>query len=132
MTQPIRLFSILFLSALFVGAGHRVVEAADDDKAPALPGTYWQLLSLTKKGEKIKDAQNPADVEFLKGGKWGILHYGGRREAGSYVVKADRLTMKTEDGEVYMDAKMAWAEGKILQLESSDGYLMRLRLAKTK
>lgn len=105
---------------------------AAEEKAPALPGTYWQLLSLTAKDEKITDAKNPADVEFLKNGKWGILHYGGRREAGTYEVKGERLTMKTEDGEIYQDAKMGWkAADKILELDSGK-YLMRLRLTKPK
>lgn len=103
------------------------LEAADA-KLPALPGTNWHLLSLTTKKEKIVDAQNPADVEFLKSGEWGILHYGGRREAGKYTVKGDRLVMKTEDGEVYQDAKMTWkSESQILELDSGD-YLMRLKL----
>jgi len=101
---------------------------AFDAKAPPLPGTYWQLLSLTTKSEKIVDAQNPADVEFLKDGTWGVLHYGGRREAGTYTVKGNQLLMKTEDGEVYLNAKMTWkAETRILELQDGD-YLMRLRL----
>ncbi len=105
---------------------------AADEKLPALPGTYWQLLSLTEKGEKITDAKNPADVEFLKDSKWGILHYGGRREAGTYLVKGDRLTMKNETGEEYIDAKMTWkADTKILELDSGK-YLMRLRMVKPK
>ena len=102
------------------------------DKPPDLAGTYWQLLSLTSPGEKVTDAQNPADVEFLKNGKWGILHYGGRREAGTYQVKGDRVTMKSEDGSVYQDAKMTWkASTGILELDSGK-YLMRLRRVKPK
>ena len=106
------------------------VDAAD--MPPALPGTYWQLLSLTEKGEKITDAKNPADVEFLKNGKWGILHYGGRREAGTYKVTGSRLIMKTEDGSTYQNAKMTWkAKEGILELNSGK-YLMRLRKIKPK
>jgi hypothetical protein len=102
------------------------------EKAPSLGGTYWRLLSLTEKGEKITDADNPADVEFLKDGKWGILHYGGRREAGTYEVKNDRLIMKTEDGEIYQNAKMTWKPAdKLLELDSGK-YLMRLRAHKPK
>jgi hypothetical protein len=109
-----------------------VARLAAADKPPPLPGTYWQLLSLTEKGEKITDAQNPADVEFLKDGKWGILHYGGRREAGTYEVKGDRLVMKNETGDLYIDAKMTWKpDGKVLELDSGK-YLMRLRLTKPK
>jgi hypothetical protein len=102
------------------------------DAPPTLSGTYWQLLSLTGKGEKITDAKNPADVEFLKDGKWGILHYGGRREAGTYKVEGKRLIMKSEDGELYQDATMTWrADSGILELQSRE-YLMRLRRVKPK
>jgi hypothetical protein len=105
-------------------------QSAAAQAVPALPGTHWELLSLTGKGEKITDAQNPADVEFLKDGKWGILHYGGRREAGTYLVKGDRLVMKTDDGDIYADSKMTYKpESKILELDSGD-YLMRLRYSK--
>jgi len=103
---------------------------AQEGKAPALPGTYWQLISLTKKGDAIKDAQNPADVEFLEDGNWGVLHYGGRREAGKYVVKGDQLTMKFEEGEIYMEGTMVMAKDKVLEIRSSDGWLMRLRFFK--
>lgn len=118
--------------AAAVCLAHIVSTAGAADKLPTLPGTYWQLLSLTEKSEKITDATNPADVEFLKDGKWGILHYGGRREAGTYEVKAERLIMKTEDGEVYQNAKMTWKPAeKILELDSGK-YLMRLRATKPK
>jgi hypothetical protein len=61
---------------------------------------------LTDKGQPNKDAQSPADVEFLNDGTWGILHYGGRREAGKYRVQGERLIMLTDDGETYNDARM--------------------------
>lgn len=117
----------MFLVAWFFAAD---LTFSQEGKAPSLPGTYWQLISLTKKGEAIKDAQNPADVEFLADGKWGVLHYGGRREAGTYVVKGDHLTMKTEDGEEYMAGSMVLTKDKILEIRSSDGWLMRLRFFK--
>ena len=73
-----------------------------------------------------------ADVEFLKDGTWGILHYAGRREAGRYQVQGNRLIMKTDDGAVYQDAKMTWkAAAGILELDSG-AYLMRLRQLKAK
>src|SRR5207253_1567143 len=101
--------------------------AAAGQKPPALPGTHWHLLSLTGKGEKITDAQNPADVEFLKDGKWGILHYGGSREAGTFQVTANRLVMKNETGELYFDGKMTWKpDTKTLEVNSGQD-LMRLR-----
>lgn len=104
---------------------------ATSAELPSLPGTYWQLLSLTKADEPIKDAQNPADVEFLKDGSWGVLHYGGRREAGTYTVTGDRLVMKYEDGSEYNDAKMTYRPAdQTLELRSNDGYLMRLRRLK--
>ncbi len=102
------------------------------DAPPALPGTNWQLLSLTSRGEPIKDAQNPADVEFLKSGEWGVLHYGGFRQAGKYSVNGIELTMKTEDGDVYMQGKMNYQPADEV-LEIDDGtYLMRLRRYKPK
>lgn len=126
----IRPTTIFIIAGIFLSLDPRSALAAE--QPPALPGTYWGLLSLTSKGEKITDAQNPADVEFTKDSKWGILHYGGRREAGTYQVKGDRLIMKTEDGEAYIDAKMSWTPGRgILELDSGQ-YLMRLRLTKPK
>ena len=104
-----------------------------DNKAPALAGTHWALLSLTGKGEKITDAQTPADVEFNKDGKWSILHYGGMLQGGTYKVKDGRLIMKSEDGTDYMEGKMNWkSEDKILELRDSSDFLMRLRLSKQK
>lgn len=127
MNPVIRLTPVLIASVFCVHSA-----TAADEKPPTLPGSYWQLLSLTEKGEKVKNADNPADVEFLKNGKWGILHYGGRREAGTYEVKKDRLIMKTEDGELYQDARMTWKPAeKILELDSGK-YLMRLRVTKPK
>jgi hypothetical protein len=129
MKKLVRLAPALLTAVSCFGAACQRSNAADP---PALPGTYWQLLSLTEKGEKITDAQNPADVEFLKDGKWGVLHYGGTREAGTYKVEGDRLVMKSEDGTVYQDAKMTWkADPKILELNSGK-YLMRLRMTKPK
>ena len=56
----------------------------------------------------------------------------GCREAGTYEVKGDRLIMKTEDGEVYQNAKMTWKPAeKTLELDSGK-YLMRLRANKPK
>ena len=69
--------------------------------ATSLAGTYWQLLSMTKKGETPKDSSAPPDVEFCRNGEWGILHYGGRREAGTYQMAGNRVVMKYEDGELY-------------------------------
>ena len=121
-----RLATFWIVVALFSAA------TACSAETPSLPGTHWELLSLTSKTEKITGAQNPADVEFLKDGKWGILHYGGRREAGTYQVKDGRLVMKTDDGAVYQDAKMTWKDAdRILELDSGD-YLMRLRPSKQK
>src|SRR5262249_35048861 len=100
------------------------------DRPPALAGTHWQLLSLTEKGEKIKDAETPAQVEFTKEGKWGIAHYAGEKEGGTWKVKGDRLIMTSDDGTTYQDARMAWKESSgILELDSGK-YLMRLRRLK--
>ena len=116
--------ALLFVTVMWVVRPCVLLAA---DKPPEISGTNWQLLSLTSKGEKITDASNPADVEFLKDGKWGVLHYGGRREAGTYEVKGDHLSMKTEDKELYMDGKMTWkADQQILELDDGT-YLMRLR-----
>src|SRR5438876_287883 len=122
MMALIRPAAVSVTAALILSLAHG--RASAQDKPPELAGTYWQLLSLTEKKEKITDAKNPADVEFLKDGKWGILHYGGRREAGTYQVKGDRVVMKTEDGAVYQDAKMTWKSAtNILELDSGE-YLM--------
>ena len=102
------------------------------DAPPALPGTDWQLLSLTSGGEPIKDAENPADVQFLKSGEWSVLHYGGFLQGGKYSVAGDKLTMNSEDGSVYMDGKMNYKAAEQV-LEINDGtYLMRLRRQKAK
>ncbi|MCE9604655.1 MAG: hypothetical protein K8U03_07095 [Planctomycetia bacterium] len=71
-------------------------------------------------------------MEFLTNGTWGILHYGGRREAGKYTVEGKRLIMVNDDGETYNNAEMRWkATEGILELDSGED-LMRLRLVKPK
>jgi hypothetical protein len=71
--------------------------------APAgLAGTYWNVMSMTTKGEQEKKSDAPGpDVEFCKDGKWGMLHYGGAREAGTYQEQGGRLIMKMEDGSLF-------------------------------
>jgi len=102
------------------------------DAPPALPGTDWQLLSLTSRGEPITDAMNPADVQFLKSGEWSILHYGGMLQGGKYNVAGEKLTMKSEDGSVYMEGKMTYtATDQVLGIDDGT-YLMRLRRQKPK
>lgn len=94
--------------------------------APAdLPGTYWSLLSMTEKNEPIKDDNAPPDVELCKTGKWGMLHYGGAREAGTYRLAGGRIVLKMEDGSAFGDFRvtrkgnmMEWDDGK---------YLLRLK-----
>ncbi|MFO0822449.1 MAG: pentapeptide repeat-containing protein [Gemmataceae bacterium] len=104
----------------------------DGEKQLELAGTYWQLLSLTAKGEKPTDATNPAEVEFTKGGKWGILHYGGARIAGTYKIKDGRLVMIDDDKAPFMDAKMTWKPATNM-LELDDGKnLMRLKRVELK
>jgi hypothetical protein len=83
-------------------------------------------------GEPIRDAENPADVQFLKSGEWSVLHYGGFLQCGKYSVAGDKLTMNSEDGSVYMDGKMNYKAAEQI-LEINDGtYLMRLRRMKAK
>lgn len=91
-----------------------------------LPGTYWSLMSLTKKGEREQLSQNPADVQFCKDGTWSILHYGGMHEGGRYQAEGSRLVMKTEDGAIYGDFQLSSRTGEDMLLDSGD-YVMRLR-----
>jgi hypothetical protein len=58
-------------------------------------------MSMTTKGETEKESGSPPDVEFCRNGNWGMLHYGGAREAGKYQVQGSRLIMKMEDGSLY-------------------------------
>jgi hypothetical protein len=91
-----------------------------------LPGTYWSLMSLTKKGEKEQLSQNPPDVQFCKDGTWSILHYGGRHEGGRYQVQGSRLVMRTTDGALYGDFQLSSRTGQDMLLDSGN-YVMRLR-----
>lgn len=91
----------------------------------SLPGTYWQLLSMTKKGQAVKELSARPDVEFCRSGEWGILHYGGRREAGSYKVTGNRLVMRYEGGELYGNYRIA-RQGNIMELDDGE-YVLRLR-----
>ena len=120
---------VAFVIALAAGL---ILPVAAADKPPELAGTHWQLLSLTEKGEKITDAQTPAQVEFTRQGKWGIAHYTGIKEGGTWKVQGDRLIMTSDDGTTYQDGKMAWkASTGILEIDSGK-YLMRLRRLKEK
>lgn len=77
------------------------------ETAPApenLASTYWNLISMTTKGETEKPSGAPGpDVEFCSNGNWGMLHDGGAREAGKYQVQGGRLIMKMEDGSLFGD-----------------------------
>ena len=110
MSTPRFRRNILVLATVVLAATSYLFAA--DGTVPPLPGTNWQLLSMTKKGE------------------WGVLHYGGRREAGTYVVTKNHIVMKMEDGEIYMDAEMTWKPAdETLELQEKE-YLMRLRKQK--
>jgi len=76
---------------------------ATQGSAPSgLAGTYWNVMSMTEKGETEKKSDAPGpDVEFCTNGKWGMLHYGGAREAGTYQVQGGRVLMKMEDGSLF-------------------------------
>jgi hypothetical protein len=93
--------------------------------APEISGTYWSFISMTKRGEAVRETQNPPDFEFCKTGEWGLLHYGGAREAGSYQVRGNRMVMKNEDGTLYGDYRMSQS-GNILTLDDGE-YVLRLR-----
>ena len=97
--------------------------------AESLAGTYWQLLSMTKKGDTPKESSAPPDVEFCKNGEWGILHYGGRREAGTYQMTGNRVVMKYEDGELYGNYRMT-RTGNTMVLDDGE-YVLRLRFARS-
>lgn len=97
--------------------------------ATSLAGTYWQLLSMTKKGETPEDSSAPPDVEFCRNGEWGILHYGGRREAGTYQMAGNRVVMKYEDGELYGNYSIT-RTGNMMVLDDGE-YVLRLRSAKS-
>ena len=89
----------------------------NDSGQSNLAGTYWSLLSITTKGEQEKeDKTAPPDVEFCRNGTWGMLHYGGAREAGKYQIKGDRIIMKTEDGGIYGDFQIQ-RKGNDLRLD---------------
>lgn len=81
----------------------------------SLPGTYWSLMAITKKGETVRESSNPPDVEFTKAGTWGILRYGGSRIAGRYRIQGDVLTMVYDEGQPYGTYRMQWQpkEGRL-------------------
>ena len=82
---------------------------------------------MTAKGEKEEQsqAQPGPDVEFCRSGKWGMLHYGGAREAGSYQVRGERLVMKMEDGTLYGDFQIK-RNGDEMLLDDGK-YVLRLK-----
>ena len=129
MRQSIYKVSLAFALTLILQS---LVCAADKNppmdaatNLPAMGGTHWGLLSLTETGEKIKDAENPADYQFYKSGKFTVLHYGGTMQGGTYTVKDGKLKMTFDGGEVYIDGKMT-LKGNVLEV--FDGkWMMRLR-----
>lgn len=105
---------------------------ANDNTAPTsssapenLAGTYWSLMSMTTKGETEKESGSPPDVEFCRNGSWGMLHYGGAREAGTYQVQRGRLIMKMEDGSLYGDFQIK-RNGDEMILDDGK-YVLRLK-----
>lgn len=90
-----------------------------------LGGTYWSLMSMTTKGETEKESGSPPDVEFCRNGSWGMLHYGGAREAGTYQVQGSRLIMKMEDGSLYGNFQVK-RNGNDMTLDDGK-YVLRLK-----
>ena len=81
---------------------------------------------MTTKGETEKKSGAPGpDVEFCRDGKWGMLHYGGAREAGTYQVQGDRLVMKMEDGSLFGDFQIK-RNGNEMTLDDGK-YVLRLK-----
>lgn len=118
-------FAIAMLLQPIAGAADKNPPMDAATNLPAMGGTHWGLLSLTETGEKIKDAENPADYQFYKSGKFTVLHYGGTMQGGTYAVKDEKLKMTFDGGEVYIDGKMT-LKGNVLEV--NDGkWLMRLR-----
>jgi len=95
--------------------------------APAgLAGTYWNVMSMTAKGEEEKKSDAPGpDVEFCTNGKWGMLHYGGAREAGTYQEQGGRLIMKMEDGSLFGNFQIK-RNGNEMTLDDGK-YVLRLK-----
>ncbi len=100
---------------------------ATSGSAPAtLAGTYWNMTSMTTKGETEKKSGAPGpDVEFCRDGKWGMLHYGGAREAGTYQQQGGRLLMKMEDGSLFGNFQIN-RNGNEMTLDDGK-YVLRLK-----
>lgn len=100
---------------------------ATSGSAPAtLAGTYWNMTSMTTKGETEKKSDAPGpDVEFCRDGKWGMLHYGGAREAGTYQMQGGRLIMKMEDGSLFGNFQIK-RNGNEMTLDDGK-YLLRMK-----
>jgi hypothetical protein len=83
-------------------------------------------MSMTTKGEteKKNDAPGP-DVELCRDGKWGMLHYGGAREAGTYQMQGGRLIMKMEDGSLFGDFQIK-RNGNEMTLDDGK-YVLRMK-----
>ena len=99
----------------------------------ALPGTYWSMMAITKRGDAVQEVSSPPDVEFTRSGTWGIMRYADgqiRRIAGRYRVQRDILTMVYEKGEPYGTYRMVWRpESQRLELVSAD-FTTRLKFRK--
>ena len=93
---------------------------------PVLPGTYWAIKSMTKKGDAVKDYGVLPTMDFCKSGIWTLGRYAGTNEGGKYQVAGARLIFRYEDGSTWGDYKMKWnATTGILEL-TSGSYIIRM------
>lgn len=92
---------------------------------PDLPGTWWALKSMTKKGEAVKEYGTLPTMDFCKSGRWTLGH-GRTNEGGKYQISGSRIIFRYEDGSLWGNYTMRW-NGETGILELTDGsYTIRM------
>lgn len=92
-------------------------------------GTYWQLLSMTKKGDTPKESSAPPDRSSCKNGEWASCTTAARARPGPSQMVGNRVVMKYEDGELYGNYRIT-RTGSMMELDDGE-YVLRLRYAKS-
>jgi hypothetical protein len=132
-------FSLLFGAAFSCGRSNRPgggdssvdVDAGNSASLPNLVSTNWSEISLTKKGEQEYQAGTYPNLQFCRDGSWAIHSYGGsdqyELQGGKYQIRGNRVIMNNEDGSSFGDFHLTSRTEEELVLESTDGYVLRLK-----
>lgn len=97
---------------------------------PLLPGTSWETLSISQKGNETIP-QAPAYFNFCKSGKWSVNRYGNFGEIGSYKVSKNVVYITNNTDNSTTNYAMKWDPANAVLSLQNGNTIMKFGLAST-